>query len=109
MIKTHGFSTISESESEIPELGEKVNASPQWQEVSVRIGYRNTAVLQQGATPVTSETPLFELSVFVNGPHAHAPGPTLLNEVSPCLTSRCRRPATRLTGRGYAYIRDENE
>lgn len=109
MIQTNGFSRIFESASGIPELGEIVSASSQWQEVSVRIGYRNTvgsvvhSVVQQGATLlVTSETPLFELSVFVNSARTHAsaraPGPALLNELSPCLTSRCRRPATGHTG-----------
>lgn len=79
MIQTNGFSRIFESASGIPELGEIVSASSQWQEVSVRIWYRNTvgsvvhSVVQQGATLlVTSETPLFELSVFVNSARTHA-------------------------------------
>lgn len=44
MLNTHArFSRIFESDRERPsELGEIVSAPPQWQEVSVRIGYRNT-------------------------------------------------------------------
>lgn len=92
MIQTNSFSRIFESASRIPELGEIVSASSQWQEVSVRIGYRNTvgsvvhSVVQQGATLlVTSETPLFELSVFVNSARTHASASARL--APRCLTS----------------------